>query len=1241
MNLSFENPHDTVLPLKALALASNVKNSWPNNTYFDHSSLSVDSNVALKSEGQKHLKSDETKMKNKFVQSMFFKTRLTLSILLVIICFNGALAQIDNLHEISLEEGQKILLVGGPATISSVKPAFEDLLQNSDFPDVTVNTWETYGFVEDYYIDRETPQDTNEAMDAVLDADLVVYFPGAYATLFAEQLFENLYCFHKLTKGTDTKVITVALWQKKVISNSFPSGLTNIVGPMSSVSLSQDYHYRFPKEHAYRAAKAFNFNVVPAGSVMKKVVDSLDFEYAEIIGGNDNKNEVAVLVSLSLLHYLSQGNISISNLPDGFDSDLNSFIKEELLNAADHEQNIKQPTLRESGAMSYILPFGYNKSNLKAIDFGNSTSNGIFNSRAKEMLKVDFTLNYTHKGGDNVKDKMEGNLNENNVYDVIMASQYPSQSLKWYFAKSQTNYGQDSAYHIGVAKNLKNELDVFNNLNVLAFKEVNIAFNNSYFRAIPMSYIMARAWEEAPDALPNPPANLKKKIPLVGGHYSLFMQSAAAAATYSIITGKHALPAYEQTNLMNAQALNNWFKKAQNAYAINLGSEVILQLSLQTLDINSELEELPEEDEPTPESPIQSGGEYEAEDANLIGGLEVSFCEGFSGGAAVKKSNSGVDKGIMFDNISVEQDGLYAITFTYLSENDYTLKVDVNDSAVLNESVTKTGEFCFKGGEVDTVTFQVELNEGMNSLFIYDSPIIDKIRVTKEDTVLPENDIPIQSGGEYEAEDANLIGGLEVSFCEGFSGGAAVKKSNSGVDKGIMFDNISVEQDGLYAITFTYLSENDYTLKVDVNDSAVLNESVTKTGEFCFKGGEVDTVTFQVELNEGMNSLFIYDSPIIDKIRVTKEDTVLPENDIPIQSGGEYEAEDALIDSGASIVDCDAASEGQMVKGIDNGISQSLTFNNINVAHNSIYELDIQYYSVEDRTMTYMINDWTPIDLDINSTGLWCYQGGSPGNVVTWIRLNAGANTIKFYDSPLIDKIRVSKIEGGLYEAEDAWLTGTAESMVCSTSSNGQMVKNITNGENNSVEFYGVLVPESDNYILTISYMSPSDAGINIEINNQLLLKKNVTSTGSLCVEGTNMGTHSTVIPLNAGYNKIKIYDSPVLDKIEIKSSPSDARIATIENTTEKLESTSEDIFQVFPSTIEVGQPLTIVLNDSLVESGAYAQVIHSTGKVMTSSTIKIGENRWELPTTNLARGMHFLRVISPEREYLRRFIVK
>ena len=96
-----------------------------------------------------------------------------------------------------------------------------------------------------------------------------------------------------------------------------------------------------------------------------------------------------------------------------------------------------------------------------------------------------------------------------------------------------------------------------------------------------------------------------------------------------------------------------------------------------------------------------------------------------------------------------------------------------------------------------------------------------------------------------------------------------------------------------------------------------------------------------------------------------------------------------------------------MVKGLDNGSANSLTFQNMNMAETKDYFVEVSYYAVSERNLTFKVNSNQAETISVPPTGNWCFQGGIPGDYTFKINLSQGENTLVFYDAPIVDKITI------------------------------------------------------------------------------------------------------------------------------------------------------------------------------------------------------------------------------------------
>ncbi|MFC3417357.1 glycosyl hydrolase [Algoriphagus hitonicola] len=127
----------------------------------------------------------------------------------------------------------------------------------------------------------------------------------------------------------------------------------------------------------------------------------------------------------------------------------------------------------------------------------------------------------------------------------------------------------------------------------------------------------------------------------------------------------------------------------------------------------------------------------EAEEAELIGGVNIVNCITASNGQHVNAFTSTANA-IRFSDISITQAGTYLLDITYMSAVNRTMNVSINEDAAENLSFEDSGEWCFNSGQTSVKTVEVELNPGNNSIeFKPDgtmAPFIDKIAIRSLET---------------------------------------------------------------------------------------------------------------------------------------------------------------------------------------------------------------------------------------------------------------------------------------------------------------------------------------------------------------------------------------------------------------------------------------------------------------------------------------------------------------------------
>lgn len=268
----------------------------------------------------------------------------------------------------------------------------------------------------------------------------------------------------------------------------------------------------------------------------------------------------------------------------------------------------------------------------------------------------------------------------------------------------------------------------------------------------------------------------------------------------------------------------------------------------------------------------------------------------------------------------------------------------------------------------------------------------------------------------FEAEHAQLSGTAEISSCAQMSNGQFVKNLNGTSGANAASFELYVPYTGNYGFTITYLSIDELTMALEVNGVQELLNVPATTGQWCYQGGNPGDYPTTISLKKGYNTIKISNA-LLDKIEVS-----------PIEQHQllfTYEAEEALLSGNAVIENCAASSNGQTVKKLSGSSNNAVTFD-ANVPFAGEYQLTVSYISSTTRTMHVEINGTEQI-IDIPATGLWCHEGGSPGDFTITANLNEGGNSIKFYKSPILDKIALttsmSNLVADFSVTENAFIT--------------------------------------------------------------------------------------------------------------------------------------------------------------------------------------------------------------------------
>jgi alpha-galactosidase len=264
------------------------------------------------------------------------------------------------------------------------------------------------------------------------------------------------------------------------------------------------------------------------------------------------------------------------------------------------------------------------------------------------------------------------------------------------------------------------------------------------------------------------------------------------------------------------------------------------------------------------------------------------------------------------------------------------------------------------------------------------------------------------------------------------------------------------------------------------------------------------------------------------------------EGEIPTPESQSYEAESATLNGSAVIAACPACSGGEKVGGLALGLNNNVTFNNVVVRRDGVYQMQIDSMTQGPRSLIYSVNGGPLRTLNVG--------GGSfflPSSTTVTVGLHAGVNSIEFGSPtsypPDMDRIVVSGNGSGApplpksttYEAENATLAGTVTPPYCQYCSGAGEAGNIGGGSGNTVTFTNVNVDTPGTYQMEVDYLTAAPRSFFISVNG--------TATTELDLNGSSWSLPaSTVIPvqLQAGSNTIQFGNdtgyAPALDRIAI-----------------------------------------------------------------------------------------------------------
>lgn len=208
-------------------------------------------------------------------------------------------------------------------------------------------------------------------------------------------------------------------------------------------------------------------------------------------------------------------------------------------------------------------------------------------------------------------------------------------------------------------------------------------------------------------------------------------------------------------------------------------------------------------------------GYYEAEDGILGGRASISDNEDDASGRKMVGNIGGGDEdsgSVTINGVTVEKAGFYEAIIYYATGDYRNFTISVNGEAATTLACNPTGGY----SQVGTTTMLLLLSEGSNSItFSSDGwgPNLDRIYVAENMKMYTED-----SRSTMQAEDAQLFQGAvadrQSSACAGNGKASDLGGEQNGY---VLFDQISIEQSGTYAIDIAYCTKEDRNFLITVD----------------------------------------------------------------------------------------------------------------------------------------------------------------------------------------------------------------------------------------------------------------------------------------------------------------------------------------------------------------------------------------------------------------------------------------
>lgn len=256
-------------------------------------------------------------------------------------------------------------------------------------------------------------------------------------------------------------------------------------------------------------------------------------------------------------------------------------------------------------------------------------------------------------------------------------------------------------------------------------------------------------------------------------------------------------------------------------------------------------------------SAVNTSNLTEAETGTLSGNATLgTTLSGFTGTGYVSGLSSN-GAGVTLDSVNVTDDGNYALQIVYANagSTDASLSLSVNGKAAQQVSFPSTG------GSWNMKTVIVNLRAGNNTISLsYGSSgsggiNADSFTIGNSPIVLSD-----ESNQTLYAANATLNGDAVLGTDVATDSGKGFAKNLVTSGSGVVFDKVTVLEDGTYAVKIKYGngSGGDQTLMVSANGDTAGAQTVTFPSALKDKWSNWNYVTVNLSLKAGDNTIAIY-----------------------------------------------------------------------------------------------------------------------------------------------------------------------------------------------------------------------------------------------------------------------------------------------------------------------------------------------------------------------------------------------